>query len=65
MGGTKMTTDEETLRAICSTEVAIETFQGVIAQIESSNRCVYSMTTREIADRPGDCTAQGFPKSPT
>ena len=63
MGGTKMTTDEETLRAICSTEVAIEAFQKVIAQIESSNRCVYAM--REIADRPGDCTAQGFPKSPT
>jgi hypothetical protein len=37
----------------------------VIAQIESRNRCVYAMTMREIADRPGDCTAQGFPKSPT
>lgn len=62
---TKMTTAEEALQAICSTDVAIEAFQEVIAQIESSNRCVYAMTIREIIGRRGDCTEQGFRKSPT
>jgi hypothetical protein len=33
------TTAKETLQAICSTDVAFEAFQEVIAQIESGNRC--------------------------
>jgi hypothetical protein len=52
---------EETLHAICSTDVAIEAFQQVIAQIESSNRCVYAMTIREIVGRRGDCTRRDYP----